>query len=199
MIVENHTHYSTADLRKILAAACRAEDFKIPKGARVRCVYARSSRISGWAAYGARNCHHDYSRRSLGEKVRITPCAMLLRIPRRDLDLERFIGVVRHEVGHWRGLRHIQMGGSLLWSSQFSVADHPWAQGLTLAQKAVPKAPTMPQRVSLREQHARKMLALHEAKLRREKKLVTKWALKVRYYEKKASAPEPQQIAASHE
>lgn len=198
MIVENHTQYSTADLRKILAACCRADDFKVPKNARVRVVYARSSRISGWAAFGARNCHHDYSRRSLGEKVRITPCAMLLRIPRRDLDLQRFIGVCRHEVGHWRGLRHVQMGGSLLRSWDFDLADHPWAQGLTLGQKAAPKAPTMTERVSLREQHARKMLAEHEAKLKRESKLVAKWRQKVRYYEKKStSAPEPQQIAAS--
>ena len=197
MIVENHTSYSTADLRKILLACCRDGDFKAPKMARVRVVYARSARISGWAAYGALNCHHDYSRRSLGEKVRMTGCAMLLRIPRRDLNVERFIGVVRHEVGHWRGLRHTQMGGSLMWSSQFRVADHSWAQGLTMGQQAAPAAPTMADRVSLRETHARTMLATHEAKLKREAKLVAKWRQKVRYYDRKADAPAAAQMAAS--
>lgn len=201
MKIENHTQYSTADLRKILQACCRAEDFTVPSGALVRVVYARKAgRISGWAAFGATNCHHDVNRKSVDPKTRRQGCAMLLRIPRRNLNLERFVGVVRHEVGHWRGLRHVQMAGSLMHSSLFKMADHPWTTGLTLGLQAAPAAPRMADRVAAREQHAREMLAAHEAKLAREKTLVAKWRQKVRYYDRKAATvtqPESSLMAAS--
>ena len=112
MRIDNLTSYSTLDLRRILTAVCREDSFKIPEGALVRLVYAKTARISGWAAYGARNSHFDINRKRTSEKTRLHGCAMLLRVPRKDLDVERFIGVVRHEVGHWRGLKHSQMGGA---------------------------------------------------------------------------------------
>jgi hypothetical protein len=194
MKIDNHTNRATADIRKIILACCREADWKAPKGIIVRVVYAKTNRISGWAMYGAYNGGYD-NRKRIPKKLRHQGCAMLLRIPRGEFNLERFIGVVRHEVGHWRNIRHPDMSEALLYS-RFKIADHPWAQGLTLGHQAEPKGPTLADRVSAREQHAREMLSLHERKMEREKKLVARWRAKVRYYDQKA-AREPQKMAAS--
>lgn len=189
MRIDNRTNYRTLDLRHIIVACCRAEDFKVPPGAIVRVVYARQAgRVSGWAAYGAHNLTiPDVNRQSLSLAEKREGCAMLLRIPRTKLHIERFIAVVRHEVGHWRGLRHAQMSGSLLHTNRFNVNDHPWAENLTLGIQEAPKAPTVADRVKAREAHVRAMLARHEAQLRRQKALVVRWREKAHYYDRKAA------------
>ena len=191
MRIDNRTDYLTMDLRRIIQACCQADGFKVPPGAIVRIVYARQEdRISGWAAYRARNLTiPDVNRQSLTLAEKRQGCAMLLRIPRTKVNIERFIAVVRHEVGHWRNLKHRDMAGSLLDTRLFKLADHPWARGLKLdvqEASAAPTAPTRADRVKAREAHVREMLALHEARLKRQKALVVRWRERVRYYDRKA-------------
>jgi len=57
----------------------------------------------------------------------------------------------------------------------------PWADGLIVL-PAVAKAGR--DLIAERAEHAQKMLAQHERRLKRQKKLVAKWAEKVRYYDK---------------
>ena len=180
MRIDNRTNYRTLDLRRILMACCREDGFKVPQGALVRVVYSRNrGRVSGWASSGAKNIHDD--------RKGSHPCAMVMRLPRSNYSVEHIIAVIRHEVGHWRGLKHSQMSGSLLRTYDFRLADHPWAQNLPLGVQEAPKAPTMDDRVAAREAHVRAMLARHEAKLRRQKALVVRWREKAKYYDRKAA------------
>lgn len=188
MKVDNRTHYDTTNIRRILQACCQESDYTPPAGATVRVVYSRWRGCSGWATYGAVPAWSDKE-----------GAAMLLRVPRKwtcdvsaveGVFLESFIFVVRHEVGHWRGLKHAQMAGGLLRRAKFKLSDHPWAAELTLgaAQKATPVKALPKDRSAVREARARKMLLAHEGKLAREKRLVAKWQARVRYYDKKRAA-----------
>ena len=187
MKLDNRTEWKSADLRRILHAVCRHDEFVAPAGATVRIVSSRGG-YSGWATYGGRNIFEatkDATRR-------VVPIAMLLRVPvpaRGPFDVDRFLGLVWHEVGHWRGLRHRQMSRAMMLSHNFRRADHEWAReafaDLTVGvEPEPPKPPRGTLLLERRAAHAARMLALHERKLAREEKLVRKWATKVRYYEK---------------
>ncbi len=183
MLIVNKTHYSTASFRKILDKICAIDDCKPPRGIRVCLVYARARGSSGRANLRMRNsiCRKDGA------------FAMLMRVPKAPLSEHQqtmFIAVVRHEVGHWRGLLHTDMGGALLDPHLFKRETNPWTDGLAL--ELAPETPktTAPKKdvVGERAAHARAMLDKHTKKLAREKVLVAKWTKKVRYYDKKTES-----------
>lgn len=180
MKIDNQTAYSSDDLRRIIQAVCTYDGFVPQAGAIVRVVYSRRDRFSGWATYGG----GPSRRRDHGG------AAMLLRLPSPKWGpmgdrMAKLLFIVRHEVGHWRGLRHRDMGAAYMeWPDAFAPIQE-WAAPLDLQLRVVeePKI-AMVDRVARREDHARTMLAEHEAKLAREKRLVAKWRAKVRYYDR---------------
>lgn len=215
MILKNETVWSTDALRALVSAACKLDEFRVPDGAIVRVVYSRmhdqrwvddpdgrhvlslasgerkrgrwsatKPTYSGWAYFGAHN-----GRRG---------CAMLLRLPRPEhiankLHLGQLAHLIRHEVGHWRGLHHKQMGGSLLaWSHTDDCPVPDWAQGLDVpAYVALPKvkqdrAACTATMVEKREARARRNLANAEHALSLAEARVDRWRRRVKYYERKA-------------
>lgn len=98
-------------------------------------------------------------------------------------DLIRFAQTLAHEVQHNKGERH----GTMTVATELPVE---WAHTLLADGFAIRQAEVKlkPKRdiVNERHIHAAKMLAMHDAKLRREEKLVKRWAAKVRYYERRA-------------
>jgi hypothetical protein len=190
--IDNRTAYDSEDIRRVIRGVCRYDEFVPVDGAIVRVVYSRTPyRYSGWATFNGRN--------ALSSELH--GAAMLLRLPNPKhgpLSMTLAFFLVRHEVAHWRGLRHADMGdGYMKWPA----ADAPvpvWAGDLGTI-RVVPSLPKAmnEQRERAREQHVRDMLAEHEAKLAREKRLVQKWAKKVRYYDSKKKEPLPTRMAAS--
>lgn len=133
MKIDNRTGWETKDLRKVLVAILRHDEFVPPKGAVVRVVASRG-KYSGWATYGGRNSEFE---RTKDASRRREPIAMLLRIPAKGpLDVNQLAGLIWHEVGHWRGLRHGQMGSAMMRPWDFRITDHGWArvafEGLTV-------------------------------------------------------------------
>jgi len=85
-----------------------------------------------------------------------------------------------HEADHNKNIRHRDMNDS---AREVEWADRLIAKGFRIkVARPTPKKKRDLQ--AERAAHAEKMLAEHEKKLAREKKLVTKWRRKVRYYEK---------------
>lgn len=198
MKIDNHTEWSGRDISSVIRAVCKASFYKPPTSAVVRVEYSRKGRYTGWAMYNARLLYN----RGLEPKRRKKPCSMLLRVPRPEqglFDMNKFLGLVMHEVAHWRGVKHRDMGISLLYC-RFNPEGRPWAAKLevrrlerrpTAWEHLVDEKPSpMVARVQARAAHAQKMLKLHEGKLAREKNLVAKWKAKVKYYDKRKPSVE---------
>lgn len=151
---------------------------------------------SGWARYGA---GHGGDGRRTGKHG----CAMLLRLPHPEhvdskLDPAQVALLVRHEVGHWRGLRHRQMSGMLLDWPRVGAELPGWAEGIEIPLHVRPEpAKLAPEerreriaacaatQAGKREERARKMLAHFEHGLKLSAAGVKRWKEKVRYYDRK--------------
>ena len=164
--IVNETDYRTADLRKFLAVGLREEgvgpvirDWCC--GYRVKFYRMSERRRGGYGYYNSRNM-------ALGlyDSASVMTPEQVTALPR----------VFVHELGHNRGLRHKEMAA-------YATLPVSWAEGLAVRKKIVAPKPKRDVQAK-RQRRAEKMLAEHEAKLKREQKLVKKWRQKVRYYER---------------
>ena len=48
MKVDNRTGWNTLDIRRVLTACCREDDFRVPEGAIVRIVYCSLRCVQRW-------------------------------------------------------------------------------------------------------------------------------------------------------
>lgn len=199
----NKSHLRTGDLRVYFRAACRALGIKGSKHITVNA--SRSGYVTGRASLGklVRIGPNSGYRRIEGFSVRLSVPRKESHLPRRKA-MEggepeqtwraQVARVLEHELLHTLGVDHKDMTRAQMYSD----GDEPdWSRGLALrAKEAKPKA-TLAERAdrmrsaacdaaNKREAHARKMLALHEAKWKREERLVAKWSKRVAYYDRKA-------------
>lgn len=180
MILDNRTRYRSADLTMIILGALAEAGIEHHGRDRVVVVYGSGVNFSG-SAY-------------LGKIRRWNGCArMRLRLPRPDVafDFPQFVWLVRHEVGHWRGLNHSQMADSLLhWKRGLRKRLGPvgselplpfWAADLSVAVEDVEPEPNRKARPTadvVREaklEHARAMLAKAERKAKIAATLEKRW------------------------
>lgn len=159
--ITNETDYRTSDLRRFLTIGFREEGVNLKEewGRYVIKFYRPRGSLAGQAQYNIR----------------------WMRLALRDSEGElspnqitRLAQVFVHELGHNRGEKHRDMVSS-------GTLPVPWAEGLRIRKKVVKPKPKR-DIVAERAEHAAKMLRQHETKLRREEKLVKKWAQKVKYY-----------------
>lgn len=199
LVINNETRWETRDLRRFVAAGLKAEVGEWP-GRYVVDVRTRRSRVRGRGYY---SCRHMmlYVPSSVGRMVEHAPgeCYPWDVDPRAKPDvgwftrtdlggpafLRQLAKTLAHEVDHNNGVR----GHREIDDSEREVE---WVEPLIEAGFVIrlrrPRAPVRKDRQAGRAAHAEAMLAEHEAKLRREKKLVQKWRQKVRYYRKAMAA-----------
>jgi len=99
----------------------------------------------------------------------------------------RLVNTILHEVEHNEGARHKDMDCGA-YTTGFNLEDILWVKDIKIERKAESTKISPSQRAGRKEAHAKVMLAKHEAKLKREQKLIRKWKVKVKYYEKKKAA-----------
>ena len=187
MILDNRTRYRTVDLESIILLAICETD--ITAYARDRVLVTYSSRgFSGWCYYGAvtppklaRGTRKPRMTLRVPDPSRV-PLDAVTRI--QPLDVAAFVWLVRHEVAHWRGLKHKQMSATIRYWKAWNVAGRPlpsWADGLTVAIDDAPPARTKKAAPSAddarvkRVAHARAMLEKAEKKVKTADMLVKRW------------------------
>lgn len=215
MILENRTCYRTADLEAIIRAGLA--EFSIKSGReRVHVVYGRA--FSGFCYYpwsrplpkGTRTRKHTGARMVLRvPRPRFPACDLgtvdeASRCDRHGFDVAEFVWLVRHEIGHWRGLKHPQMAPMMrhrkVWEAGAgdvpprSLA--PWAAGMRVGVE-----PVEPSRRKLRwdpndvrekrAEHARTMLARAKRRAKLAATIEKRWTRRV------ASAERAIETAAS--
>jgi hypothetical protein len=160
MKIDNHTNWSTDDLRKLMTATLKKIGFK--KINLVKIIYQRGLRTSIGGTCWYR--HIDM----------IVPKPESLD---KKFDTVRFVQVFTHEVHHRMGLGHGDM------VSSYDI-DCSWAKDFEVNLEVKIPKPKEPL-VQRRYKHAKKMLKEKERTIRRNQNLAKKWKKKVRYYEKK--------------
>jgi len=173
MKIINKTTYKTTDLKRFLMAGHKAHGADTQKV--VRVVWSRHNTHWGCATYSGSR--------------------MTLTIPKGDLNMAKLALVFEHELAHNLGLRHKEMDEETMWGMHRHPLQMPeWAAGLELGQK---EEPSKMDPAAIRETHARKMLEQWEKKLKTAKCQRQKWALKVRYYDRKTAASPAQKSGES--
>lgn len=173
MRLTNDTGWRTEDLRRLIAAACRADGI----GTRGMVVAVRHTRQRrGCTGYGWINSR-----------------SMVLRVPPPLGDQESMPDAVRdslarvalHELAHCRGIVHGDMEPSLRWCRDDLPT--PWADGLVVRRMAA--TVVAPRNVvAERAEHAAAMLRRAERRLKLARSIERRWRAKVRYYERRAAA-----------
>lgn len=207
MILENRTRYRSADLEKVIHLALA--EHEIAGHARERVIVIYGKYFSGfcrypWAAMGSAKA------RGLRTKRGHAGARMVLRLPRPEatavtskvvkigdpdansrptsaLDLGMLVWLVRHEIDHWRGLRHSQMHPAKLkasvWRESGSVLP-AWAADCFVgleeaepvrARKTIDSDADRADRIA----HAEKMMANADAKERRWNNVKAKWKRRI--------------------
>lgn len=172
----NETKWSTADLRKFILAALK-EVTGGWKGTYTVIVKNHFGRNLGYGRY-----HQQW---------------MIIRFPTAKKDdvcpidwLKQTVHVIDHEYDHNRGLEHREMISRYVrYDKDVSWVDRFVEAGNSI--RSTIKAKPVVDKQAKRAEHAKKMLAEHEAKLKREQKLVRKWKQKVKYYEKAIANRDP--------
>lgn len=169
MKIINRTKYRTADLRVWLVAAHKAMEAPHEQKT-VEIVYGHAGGHWGRGAYSG------YS--------------MKLTLPGdpSKIRYEYLAHVTEHEIGHNLGLKHGDMDEDLMWGRGRVPS---WEVGLQLRLRAEEAAIPMTDRVASRAAHAQKMLDRWDRKIRLAKTIRSKWAAKVRYYDRKNAASPP--------
>lgn len=107
----------------------------------------------------------------------------------RPLDIKKFVWLVRHEVGHWRGLKHTQMAPTMRKWKAWKEAGCPlpeWAKDLSVGiEEALPVRPKKPGTNqdavrAERVKHASEMLAKAERKAKLAETLVKRWSRRLK-------------------
>lgn len=195
----NETQWDTRDLRRFVMAGLKAEIGDWSGWYRVIIRNWKGGR-QGWAYYNRQHMaiyptapiqvaspspfeetkgemrYFRYSPSWDGKKADGLCCRLEMPVGQ----MERFAVVLAHEADHNKNVRHKDMDDS---ERDISWADRMIADGFRI-RIARPVAKKKKDLQAERAKHAAKMLAAHESKLSREKKLVSKWKKKVRYYEK---------------
>lgn len=172
MRITNETEWSTLDLRRLIVAACRADGVD----ARRMTVVISTARGSGCSGLAWLNSHRMVLRLPAP-----APGQLLLDSATRS-NLAR---VAMHELAHCRGITHAEMDPELRRCGDgVQVA---WADGIKIAARERPKS--APRNVvAERAEHAAKMLARAERRLKLARTIEKRWRAKVRYYERRAAA-----------
>jgi hypothetical protein len=184
VILENKTHWRTADLRRIAQRVCREEFPRERFGDRWRQMRlvvgynrAGSGSSSGHAYYGGRTAYVNVPSGNVGKGNvgHVNPVD--------------FAHVVAHEFGHCKGLRHGRMPPhmeSTRWGqrSDYIRQHFAWAAALPI-RKVEPKRKVRPA-ADEKLAHAERMLARAVTREKRAATLRKKWQAKVRYYGKVA-------------
>ncbi len=238
MILENRTRYRSADLEAVILGALA--EAGLGRGGRDHVVVVYGSSFSGWCYKGritrwngcarmrlrlprpgeAKDCRSCHGLGWFGDDDQPTidrrggraclDCSGNAKIPPKPFDFPQFVWLVRHEVGHWRGLDHSQMGPSLLYwrrpegraRLRSFVASGPvgselplpaWAADLDVAvEDAEPDLrkprPTADATREEKLSHARVMLAKSERKAKTAATLVKRWRRRVSAAERAISA-----------
>ena len=182
--VLNETGYDTRAIRRLIVRALRAQGMRVV-GA-VRVVYT-----------GGRG-HHGCA--TVGRSASMPGLNMSLSLPRdpAQLDVGKFARVIRHEVMHWRGVRHADMTDD---QNYCRGACPEWAEGVVIAhrERAVP---IDDERREKRLAHARAMLARAERKAKLAATIVKRWKRRVAAAERafaRVEAAVPMMAAADQE
>ncbi len=176
MKLDNRTRYRSADLERIILAALADAGIKRPRRDRVLVVHSRGEGYSG-------RCWIGTDITSWRGHAR-----MRLRLPvpsqAKPLDVAVLVWLVRHEVAHWRGLRHEQMSRALL-THNASDPVPAWSVGLTVAvEDAAPESATRREvdpdaKRAAQLAHARTMLAKAERRLKLATTVEKRWRRRV--------------------
>ena len=169
MKLVNQTKYSTRDLRKLVTRIAKDElQPAHAKKAVITFKYWRGNWTGGYAYYNSNVAY------------------IKLPHPKHKLDLPAIAKTIAHEMAHMRGLKHIDMHcARYSWKHGDYKAFYAWANEYPIRHQE-PKAKPVVAPVDAKLDHATKMLAKNEAKLKRTAALVKKWTAKVKYYQKRA-------------
>lgn len=191
MILDNRTKWSTPELEAIVLAALA--EFDVPHAReRVHVVYGRS--FSGFCYFPWTNVAAMRGRRFRRGHA---GARMVLRVPRPNVgpfDVAQFVWLVRHEVGHWRGLRHSQMHPVMrhrsLWEKDGRSLP-PWAAdarapGYVVRDEAPAKskARVTDDERAKRLEHARAMLVRAQRRAKLAATIEKRWARRLSYAER---------------
>lgn len=195
MKIVNRTQWCTEDIERVILIALRLAGIENHARERVSITYSKRCNYHGWAYYGhVKPPKHKFVRgpdgyflrdaRGKPKKFPIESFRMKLIVPHPSkvdgmLDMHEFVWLVRHEVGHWQGLSHKQMGEKLRWHDR----NHPNPQdfdglriGISMDFEEV--AEVVPIRKTLERErnieHAKKMLEKATARRRRYESAVTR-------------------------
>jgi hypothetical protein len=173
MKIVNKTHWRTDHLRAFLRRAADTEFSGLPdkwKRGVATFVYTRRNGSSYSSGCATLNGFH-----------------MTIRLSKHTPDKIDLAEVIAHEMAHLRGMTHDKMRGSPLYRR---VGRHReiYAWGDTLPLEIKPPRTKKRPGPDVKLEHARKMLARNETKLKRITTIVKKWRLKVRYYERRELA-----------
>ena len=167
MKIINETHWRTDQLRAIIARTATDElDSSDRRRLLVTVAYgAKSSGVSGRAACG-------------GPWVK-------LFVSRVEIDRVSLAHTTRHELAHFRGLRHPAMRGSRRYSyvEGWRALD-AWADEMPLEVKPAAPRPTADERRALKLTRAKDSLARWERRLKVAHGRVRRWRGRVRDYER---------------
>lgn len=173
MRIDNRTTWDTSALEQLIRAALADAGVK-PGHDRVVIVYSRGG-------YHGR-CY-------VGRIVKWNGHArMRLRLPRTvdELDTAKMAFLVRHEVAHWAGLRHHQMGGRLMnWPKPGEPLPEWVPAGWRCGRAEPAPKPTVDKdaRRVARRQHLESKVKEYEAKLARYERLLAKWRRKLKAHD----------------
>lgn len=170
MRIVNQTQYSTQDIAKLVrrVAADELQPGQL-KRAVIKVRYQRKNGLKlGHCMYG----------NVLRPNVR-----MLLLVPRDTLDVVKLAKVIAHELGHAKGLRHVDMKNTRYgwldgWRDRYAYAKD-YQIGVKVTRK-----PTMADKACTKLAHAERMLSLAETRAKRAGTICKKWRRRVNTYSK---------------
>jgi predicted SprT family Zn-dependent metalloprotease len=166
----NKTHYSTRDLKKLFTRIAK-DELNPDKAKKVvfTIKYWRSNWTGGCAYVGG------------------THGTLKMPKPHHKLDMPAIAKTIAHEMAHLHGLHH----GAKMHCARYSwhhgdyKTYYAWANDYSISHLETASKPAVAP-VNAKLDHATKMLAKNEAKLKRTAVLVKKWTAKVKYYQKRA-------------
>lgn len=166
----NKTKYRDDDIRAIMHGACKAAGVCL-KVLKLTVVTSRSDRVSGYAYFPR------------GPRGHTTMLRAALRLPSPQHlaanTVERVAKVAVHEAMHLAGARHKDMTEE----QRYCRSPVPWAADLQLRIKEAPAAVPREERLAAargdRLEHAQRMLAKAQTRLKRAATIEKKWKRRV--------------------
>lgn len=173
MKIDNRTHWSTRDLRRILTRVAMEE----LSDTRQQQHQRRHLHVT--IVYSRRVGRHSGCAWLKGTSARLC-------IPKAGVNPVEFAWLAAHEFSHTRGQEHAQMTGDVLYFTAKAQATYAWAAAFPI-RRVVPKRSPRPGDEQ-KHQHAVTMLARATTRRKRAATLERKWQKRVRYYATKMAA-----------